>query len=66
MDMLSAIDETLSVSTWITRSYLSMIQPNASQYGAAQLGLDSFNPLLNETPLKFLYCVGVEDLSNLT
>jgi NADH dehydrogenase (ubiquinone) Fe-S protein 1 len=63
MGMLSAIDTNLNVVRGSKGSYISMIQPSAAQYGAAQLGLDTFRPSFNDTPLKFLYCVGVEDLS---
>jgi NADH dehydrogenase (ubiquinone) Fe-S protein 1 len=65
ISMLSQIDANLRLVKGRTQSVLSIIQPNASQYGAVQLGLDSFNPAFEETPLKFVYCVGVEDLSNL-
>jgi len=65
MSMLTQIDTNIRSVKGYTQSVLNMIQPNASQYGAAQLGLDSFNSTFAETPLKFVYCVGVENLSNL-
>ena len=65
MDMFTAIDVNLASIRGSQGSFLNLIQPNASQYGATQLGLDSFNPSFAETPLKLIYCVGAEDLSNL-
>ena len=42
--MLTQIDRNTASVKGSLNSILSVIQPNASQYGAAQLGLDSFNP----------------------
>jgi NADH dehydrogenase (ubiquinone) Fe-S protein 1 len=64
--MLTQIDRNTASVKGSLNSILSVIQPNASQYGAAQLGLDSFNPSFEETPLKLVYCVGVEDLNSLS
>mgnify|MGYP006075279099 FL=1 len=65
MEMLSTINENLASVRGSNHSYLNIIQPNASQYGAAQLGIDSLNSDFAITPLKLIYCVGVENLSQI-
>ena len=65
MEMLSTVNENLASVRGSNHSYLNIIQPNASQYGAAQLGIDSLNSDFAITPLKLIYCVGVENLSQI-
>ena len=58
--VLSQIDRHISKVTGATESSLNFLQPNASQNGFAQLGVDSFGGPKPWT--SFLYCIGVENL----
>ena len=62
MGIVSTLDKNLNTVRGSKGSYINMIQPNAAQYGAAQLGVDHFRPYADEIPLKFVYCVGAEDV----
>ena len=65
MVMLNEIDNNNLLTTGKTKSIISTIQPNASQYGAAQLGLDSFIPSCDQVPQKLAYCIGTGNLKNM-
>jgi len=58
---LTQIDRNIGVVTGSKSSCLNYLQPNASQHGFAQLGLDSFGDVKPWSD--FLYCIGVNNLS---
>jgi NADH dehydrogenase (ubiquinone) Fe-S protein 1 len=60
-EVLTQIDRNINQVTGSTESSLNYLQPNASQNGFAQLGLDSFGSVKPWT--SFLYCIGVDNLS---
>ena len=59
-ELLSQIDRSIRKVTGNNKSSLNFLQPNASQHGFAQLGVDSYGGPKSWT--SFLYCVGVENL----
>ena len=59
--VLSQISRNISKVTGNNESFLNFLQPNASQNGFAQLGIDAFGGPKPWT--SFLYCVGVENLN---
>jgi NADH dehydrogenase (ubiquinone) Fe-S protein 1 len=59
---LTTIDRNISQVSGSERSSLNYLQPNASQNGFAQLGLDSSGDIKPWS--SFLYCIGVDNLAH--
>ena len=60
-EVLTKIDRNISHVKGLNNTSLNYLQPNASQNGFAQLGVDSFGDVKPWT--SFLYCVGVDNIS---
>ena len=59
---LTQIDRHISQISGSTYSSLNYLQPNASQHGFAQLGLNSFGNVKPWTSV--IYCIGVDNLNH--